>query len=54
LEIPVPEKTPSILTQKMSASMQTPAVKTDHSLPNITPATIPTKPAIDPYREVPE
>jgi hypothetical protein len=46
------------LAQKMSASVQAPIVKTEHTLENITktvpPASIPTKPKIDPYREIPE
>jgi len=60
LEIPTIQKpapvvpTPSILAQKLSAPMQTPAVKTDHTLPNITPLSTPSKPAVDPYREIPE
>jgi len=44
-----------ILNQKLSGPMQVPVVKTDHSLPNITPPVPPqSKPAIDPYREIPE
>ena len=60
LELPAPEKLPtkvgiptevgtvqSILTQKLSSSVQTGVVKTDHSLPKISNS-------VDPYREVPE
>jgi len=53
--------TPPILTQKMSGSFQTTVVKTEHSLENITKVNPPTpqsapitKPAVDPYREIPE
>jgi hypothetical protein len=46
---PVPPK-PSILEQKLSAPVKVPAVKTEHSLNNITPV----KPSVDPYREIPE
>jgi hypothetical protein len=55
LEIPTAEKTPSILAQKLSAPMQTPAVRTDHTLENLTktvPATYPKNG--DPYRLPPE
>ena len=63
--LPVPEKleisasptmkpTPSILAQKLSAPVQTSTVKTDHTLPNITPPSASGKPAVDPYREIPE
>lgn len=62
----IPEKKelttlPPILAQKLSGSLQVPMVKTKHSLENITKINIPTpqntkvnKPAIDPYREIPE
>ncbi|MFA6257616.1 MAG: hypothetical protein WC671_01225 [Candidatus Paceibacterota bacterium] len=55
------KKAPPILAQKLSGSFQVPIVKTEHSIENITKASIPTppkiivsKPAIDPYREIPE
>ena len=44
-----------ILAQKLSSTFQAPTVKTDHSLENITKkSSIPVKPGIDPYREIPE
>lgn len=49
-----------ILAQKLSGSFQTPIVKTDHSLENITKTAgepkppAPQGPKIDPYREIPE
>ncbi|MDD5720945.1 MAG: hypothetical protein PHT16_00650 [Candidatus Pacebacteria bacterium] len=53
--------TPPILAQKLSGSFQVPVVKTEHSLENITKTiaptpinAIPSKPAVDPYREIPE
>ena len=59
-----PETVPSILTQKLSGSVQIGMVKTEHSLENITPTSkgvgAPTEnvgtkiPKIDPYREIPE
>ncbi|MBU0999390.1 hypothetical protein KKG24_03790 [Patescibacteria group bacterium] len=51
---------PPILAQKLSGSFQAPIVKTEHSLNNLTPSNppkeseSPAKPAIDPYREIPE
>jgi hypothetical protein len=45
----VPPK-PSILEQKLSAPIKTETVTTEHSLNNITPS----KPSVDPYREIPE
>ncbi|MEI6280757.1 MAG: hypothetical protein WCP17_02025 [bacterium] len=55
------EKIHPLLTQKLSDSVQTAVVKTEHSLENITKASIPIKPTtkvnrpgIDPYRELPE
>ena len=44
----------SILAQKLSAPVQTSTVKTDHTLPNITPPSASGKPTVDPYREIPE
>ena len=66
--LPIPEKLElngntihPMLAQKMSAPVQTPIVKTEHTLENITKTTplvsIDTKPKIpkvDPYREIPE
>jgi len=55
----VPVK-PSILAQKISMPVQTPIVKTEHSLQNLSsinkdsPIIIDKKPSIDPYREIPE
>lgn len=46
---PIPPK-PSILEQKLTAPVKTEAVKTEHSLNNLTPS----KPVVDPYREIPE
>lgn len=50
-----------ILAQKLSGDFQVPAVKTDHSLENITKTSPPNNlnpkpkiPNIDPYREIPE
>lgn len=50
-----------ILAQKLSSSVQTGMVKTDHTLENITKTIVPSsapsavpKPKIDPYREIPE
>ena len=44
-----------ILVQKLSSSMQTPMVKTEHTLNNLTPSSTPKiAPKIDPYREIPE
>jgi hypothetical protein len=49
-----------ILAQKFSGPVQTKIVETNHTLENITktlpasPINIPTKPKIDPYREIPE
>jgi len=52
------EKTPPILAQKLSGYVKNEITETDHSLNNLTqnntPSTKPTKPAIDPYREIPE
>ena len=49
------EKTHPILTQKLSSSTQTPVVKTDHSLNNLTGnRTSSSTPKVDPYREIPE
>jgi hypothetical protein len=54
LEI-LPPQTPSILAQKLSTPVQTPPVKTDHSLPGITPPSLTTYPKNgDPYRLPPE
>ena len=62
----VPEKSEPapkhpIFAQKLSGSFQVPIVKTEHTLENITKTTTPTppsptpsKPNIDPYREIPE
>ena len=53
-----PEKTPSILEQKLSGSFSFPKVETDHSLENITQnnntgnGTTKNLPKTDPYREV--
>jgi len=66
--LPVPEKLeiigkvqPSILTQKFSGPVSIPSTKTEHTLPNLSGSSIPTppkveatKPAVDPYREIPE
>ena len=56
-KIEKPEKIHPILAQKLSASVQIPTVKTEHSLPNLQPSsqnkTNP-KNKVDPYREVPE
>ncbi len=50
-----PEEIHPILTQKLSASFQTPTTKTDHSLNNLTPNNNPSAvPKFDPYRETPE
>jgi len=53
-----PEKTPSILSQKLSGAFSVPKVETDHSLENITQnnntgnGTTKNLPKTDPYREV--
>ena len=50
----------SILTQKMSGPVNIPTIKTEHTLPNLsgnnvaTPKPPTSKPAADPYREIPE
>ncbi|MFA6077129.1 MAG: hypothetical protein WC735_03600 [Candidatus Paceibacterota bacterium] len=50
-----PEPAHPILAQKLSASVQAPIVKTDHSLGNLSKTNTPnTTPKIDPYREIPE
>ncbi len=55
LELTAP---PQILTQKLSGYVKNEVKETDHSLNNLTssnaPSAVPIKPAIDPYREVPE
>jgi hypothetical protein len=50
-----------ILAQKLSDSVQTPLVKTEHTLENITKTNMPNSentkakiPNVDPYREIPE
>jgi hypothetical protein len=49
-----------IVAQKLSDSVQTPTVKTEHTLDNLTPSNMPNvatktdKPKVDPYREIPE
>ncbi|MFA6177761.1 MAG: hypothetical protein WC694_02610 [Candidatus Paceibacterota bacterium] len=55
------KNTPPILAQKLTGSFQVPIVKTEHSLDNITKISTPApqnikvnKPAVDPYREIPE
>lgn len=59
-ELPEGDKTKvnPILAQKLSATVQTPSVKTDHSLPNLisSPTQNKTVPEnkMDPYRELPE
>ena len=65
-KIEKPEEVHPILAQKLSGVLQTPVVKTEHTLENITKAGAPTgagiptenveieKPKIDPYREIPE
>ncbi len=49
---------PTILTQKMSSYVKNEVKKTEHSLNNLTPSNVPsavpTKPVVDPYREIPE
>jgi len=50
LEIPSAPTTPSILSQKLSGPVSNPPVKTEHSPENLTSS----KPAKDPYREIPE
>lgn len=50
----VENPTPSILKEKIFGSVQTPIVKTEHTLDNISaPAKTPL-PKVDPYREIPE
>ncbi len=60
------EPTPSIISSKLSGSFKMPAVKTEHSLQNITKTAAPANaprvataasnkiPTVDPYREIPE
>ncbi len=56
------EKIHSLLAQKLSGSIQTPTVRTEHTLENISKSAIPSTPQpttpkvpkIDPYRELPE
>ena len=48
------EGAPAILTQKLSGYVKNEVVKTEHSLNNLTSSAISTKPAVDPYREIPE
>lgn len=54
------EKPHPILAQKLSSSLQTPVVKTEHTLQNLSSSntantpTVNTKPKVDPYRELPE
>ena len=52
---------PSILAQKFSGPVSIPSTKTVHTLPNISPNSVPTPPkvaetkrTVDPYREIPE
>ncbi len=54
-------KIPSILIKKFSGAVSIPSVKTEHTLPNLSASSVPTppianagKPAVDPYREIPE
>jgi len=62
LELPEGEHkpAPSILTEKLSRDFKTPAVKTEHTLENITKSSPSqtsansAKPKVDPYREIPE
>ena len=55
-----PEKTPSILEQKLSGSFQIPKTETEHTLENITKnnntgdGTVKNLSKVDPYREIPE
>ncbi|MFA4975595.1 MAG: hypothetical protein WC839_02270 [Candidatus Paceibacterota bacterium] len=54
-----PDKTPSILGQKLSGTFQNPTTETEHTLENITKnasanSDISKSPTVDPYREVPE
>ncbi len=60
-KIEKPEEVHPILAQKLSGSLQTPVIKTEHSLENLTKTNtpIPQKPQtypknLDPYREMPE
>ncbi len=60
-KIEKPEETHPLLTQKLSNSFQTPMIKTEHTLQNLSSndkenlTTITSnKPKIDPYREIPE
>ena len=54
-KIEKPEAVHPILVQKLSSPMQTPMVKTEHTLNNLTPSNTPKiAPKIDPYREIPE
>ncbi len=55
-KIEKPEEIHPILMQKLSGSVQTEMVKTDHSVPNLTPSNPPSASLkkIDPYREIPE
>lgn len=56
----MPESVPPMLSQKLSETVKTQQVKTEHSVENITKAPEPNKEAetkkytIDPYRELPE
>lgn len=61
MEKPAPVPEHPIFAQKLSGSFQMPVVKTEHTLENITKTTTPTppsptpsKPNMDPYREIPE
>lgn len=56
-----PTPKPPIFVQKLSGNVKNEVVATEHSLENITKASIPvpqnvtsSKPAVDPYREIPE
>lgn len=60
-KLPIPEKleleTHPIVAQKLAGSFQTEKVETDHSLGNLSSSntiSVPIKPKIDPYREIPE
>lgn len=50
----VENPTPSILKEKIFGSVQTPIVKTEHTLDNISAPVKSSLPKIDPYREIPE